>query len=53
MTHKCKVPNCDGTRLGHDLAVDFPVETARFNDAMDRLVHREDHVIPENLKVDE
>lgn len=35
--HDCEVTGCDGTRLGHDLATDFPEETARFDAAMDRL----------------
>jgi hypothetical protein len=35
--HRCDVPHCDGTRLGHDLAVEFPEETARIDDAFDRL----------------
>lgn len=50
MTHTCDTAGCDGTRLGHDLAVDFPAETARLNAALDRLRGpREDRVLPENL----
>lgn len=52
--HRCKVPGCDGTRLGHDLAADFPEETKRIDEAFDRLRRpREDRVMPENLRVDE
>lgn len=51
--HSCDVPGCDGTLLGHDLAVDFPAETARLNAALDRLREpREDRVLPENLTPD-
>ena len=49
--HKCNLPGCDGTMLGHDMARDFPRETQRLNDALDRIVHREDYVMPENLEV--
>ena len=50
--HRCDVPGCDGTRLGHDLASEFPEETRRFDAAMDRLRGpREDRVMPENLHV--
>ena len=38
--HRCDVPRCDGTRLGHDLAVEFPEETARIDAAFDRLRDR-------------
>lgn len=48
--HRCALSGCDGTRLGHELARDFPGETARFDDAMSRIVNREDHVKPENLE---
>ena len=34
--HECDVSGCDGTRLGHDLAVEFPEETAEFDEAMER-----------------
>lgn len=47
--HHC----CDGTRLGHDLAAEFPEATARFDAAMDRLRGpREDRVMPERLRVE-
>ncbi len=52
--HRCDVPHCDGTRLGHDLAVDFPEETARVDEGLVRLrpSKREDYVMPENLQVE-
>lgn len=54
MSHTCALPGCDGTRLGHDLARDFPEETRRIDEALDRLRGpREDHVMPENLQVGE
>lgn len=47
VAHCCDLPGCDGTRLGHDLARDFPEETRRFDEAMDRLRGpREDRVDP-------
>lgn len=50
MTHTCDTAGCDGTRLGHSLAADFPAETAALDAALDRLRGpREDHVLPENL----
>lgn len=52
--HRCDLSGCDGTRLGHDLARDFPAETQRLNKALDRLRgSREDRVMPENLQVDD
>jgi hypothetical protein len=33
MPHNCKNPRCDGTKLGHSLAMDFPKETQRIDDA--------------------
>lgn len=52
MKHACNLPGCDGTRLGHELARDFPEETARIDAAFDRLSRRpDDHVNPENLQV--
>lgn len=52
MSHTCDVPHCDGTRLGHDLAVEFPEETARLEAALETLRGpREDRVMPENLQV--
>lgn len=51
-THKCDVPHCDGTRLGHELAVDFPEETARIQESINRIANREDYVMPENLQAD-
>lgn len=53
-THKCSLPHCDGTRLGHELARDFPKETAAINEAFAGMVGstREDRVMPENLQVD-
>lgn len=50
--HECKLPHCDGTRLGHELARDFPKETAAINEAFTRMTNREDYVMPENLQVD-
>ena len=45
--HRCDLPHCDGTRLGHDLAAEFPEETRRYEEAMDRLRGpREDRVDP-------
>lgn len=49
--HSCNLPHCDGTRLGHELARDFPQETARLDEALDQIAHPEDHVMPENLQV--
>lgn len=50
---ECEVPNCDGSRLGHDLAVDFPGETQRIVDVLDRMASPEDYVMPENLQVED
>ena len=52
--HHCDVPHCDGTRLGHDLAVDFPEETARVDNELRRLAEPLDglRVNPANLQVD-
>ena len=41
--HDCEYRGCDGTRLGHELAKNFPNATQRFNDAMDRLNNRDEH----------
>lgn len=50
--HRCNLPHCDGTQLGHELARDFPEETARIDEAFDRLAQpREGRVMPENLQV--
>lgn len=50
----CNLPHCDGTRLGHELARDFPKETAAIDDALSKYAGpREDYVMPENLQVDE
>ena len=38
--HRCDVPGCDGTRLGHDLAAEFPDETRRCDEALDELLDR-------------
>lgn len=52
LQHTCTVPYCGGTRLGHDLAVEFPEETARLERALDTLRGpREDRVMGENLQV--
>lgn len=52
--HECGLPHCDGTRLGHDLASEFPEETRRIDEAFDQLRGpREDHVIPENLRTED
>lgn len=40
MSHQCDVPRCDGTRLGHDLAVEFPEETRQVDEALNRLRDR-------------
>jgi len=54
VTHSCNLAHCDGTRLGHELARDFPAETARIDEAFNDLASpREDHVMPENLRVQE
>lgn len=55
MTHTCNVPHCDGTRLGHDLAVEFPTETARIDAELARLAEPDDglRVDPANLQVGE
>lgn len=37
---QCQVPHCDGTDFGHDLAVDFPEQTARVADAERQLLER-------------
>ena len=50
--HKCALANCDGTRLGHELARDFPEETARLVDSLARLGSREDRVIAANLQLE-
>lgn len=43
--HRCDLPGCDGTRLGHELAADFPEETARVDEALDRIAHPEDYLM--------
>lgn len=53
MSHRCNLAHCDGTRLGHELARDFPEATARLETSLDRLRYPEDHVKPENLEVDD
>lgn len=56
MAYVCKQPECDGTRLGHELYLleqSDPVVGAaaeRLRDAIDRYGHPEDHVIAENLQ---
>lgn len=35
--HVCDLEHCDGTRLGHELALDFPEETARIETELARL----------------
>lgn len=56
MSHSCDIAHCDGTKLGHELARDFPKETARLEESLDRLRDQlrypDDHVKPENLRVD-
>jgi hypothetical protein len=49
--HRCDLANCDGTRLGHELAKEFPEATARVVDALDRIAHPDDYVKPENLRI--
>lgn len=53
--HACGLARCDGTRLGHELARDFPKETARINEAFEDAVarFRGDRVRPEALQVEE
>lgn len=46
MPHRCDLPRCDGTRLGHDLALEFPEETARVDEALRRITHPEDYANP-------
>lgn len=57
MGHHCKVPDCDGTRLGHDLAVEFPAETARIDAAFRQIAGEVRYpglrVNPENLRVED
>jgi hypothetical protein len=36
----CTVAGCDGSDLGHTLAVDFPAETARVDESLQGLVNR-------------
>jgi len=50
--HECSLANCDGTRLGHELARDFPEETQRLVDGLARLGNSEDRVIAANLQVE-
>lgn len=38
--HRCDIPGCDGTKLGHELAADFPRETAAVDAALERLLRR-------------
>lgn len=45
MNHQCNLAGCDGTDLGHELARDFPAETARIDQAFDRLANPEDHLM--------
>jgi hypothetical protein len=52
VSHACDHPGCDGTRLGHTLAIDFPDETQRIDAAMRRITYRDDYVMPENLSID-
>ena len=42
--HRCDLAHCDGTRLGHSLAEEFPEETARIDEAFDRLAHPDDYL---------
>lgn len=44
--HKCQYLGCDGTRLGHQLAKEFPQETARIDEAIDRLLNPDDYLKP-------
>lgn len=52
--HQCDLGHCDGTRLGHDLAAEFPAETARVVEQLARLAEPVDglRVNPANLQVD-
>lgn len=52
--HRCSLKGCDGTRLGHTLAEDFPAETARIDEELRRLAEPKDglRVNPDNLRVD-
>lgn len=52
--HKCKLFDCDGTQLGHELARDFPEETRRFTEVVERIIDTE-HAFtldPANLQVE-
>lgn len=52
--HKCDLSNCDGTRLGHDLARDFSEGTRQIVESFKRILDK-DHeftVDPANLQVD-
>lgn len=48
--HKCQLRNCDGTRLGHDLARDFPKETNRLQSWIYRFTSRDVATPPEDKK---
>lgn len=54
----CKNPRCDGTRLGHDLFLmertnpEIRAARDRLDLAVDRILHPDDYVRPENLQVD-
>lgn len=52
--HQCDLEHCDGTRLGHDLAAEFPAETARVVEQLARLAEPVDglRVNPANLQAD-
>jgi hypothetical protein len=54
MSHHCDLTGCDGTRLGHDLAAEFPAETARIDAELRRLAEPDDglRVNPANLQVE-
>lgn len=42
--HKCTIVGCDGTKLGHYLAKEFPQETAQIDEALDRILRPDDYL---------
>lgn len=44
MHERCTLANCDGTKLGHELARDFPKETAQFDEAMRTLATSKERI---------
>lgn len=52
--HRCDHWDCDGTKLGHELARNFPEEIQTFTEAVERLIDTEHTftVDPANLQVE-